>query len=139
MEYEYTLIEVIMPKGIILIAVVLILSKPFIWVCRRSAYWGRRKWSESELIVAFDGGQNAMEALSLLSKFYEVPIGFLRPDDVFTKGGRLWKYDSWSFGSGQEKLNDFVWGHGLRGEHPDWTIKDFVRWYIEAVFPKRKV
>lgn len=127
-----------MPKGITLIVVILALSQPFIWACRRSAYWGRRKWSESELIAAFDGGQDAMEALSLISKFYEVPVGFLRPDDVFTKEGRLWKYDSWSFSSGQEKLNEFVWDHGLRGKHPEWTIKDFVNWYIKVVCSEKE-
>ena len=126
-----------MLKGIILIVVILFFSQPFIWTCRRSAYLGRRKWSESELIVAFDSGQNAVEALSLLSKFYEVPVGFLRPDDVFTREGRLWKYDSWSFSSGQEKLNEFVWNHGMHGEHPEWTIKDFVRWYIDVVVPMK--
>ena len=35
--------------------------------------------------------------------------------------------------SGQEKLNEFVWDHGLRGKHPEWTIKDFVNWYIKVV------
>ena len=44
----------------------------------------------------------------MLASFYEMPMGLLRPDDVFTKDGPLWKYDSWSLGEGQDKLNEFV-------------------------------
>ena len=123
-----------MLRGILILVIVLVLSKPIIWVCRRFAYWGRKKWSDDEVRCVFGGGQDVMEALSLLSKFYAVPIGFLRPEDVFAKEGRLWKYDSWTFNSGQDRLNDFVWAHGLHGEYPDWTILDFVNWYVKDVY-----
>lgn len=115
------------------VILMLIALVAFIFVCRRSAYWGRRKLTESELLAAFGGDPNVMKPLMLLSRFYDVPVGFLRPDDVFTKEGRLWRYDTWLFNSGQDELNDFVWEHGLRGEHPDWTISDFVNWYVNVV------
>lgn len=120
-------------KTLVLRVAVLLLAWPVLEFCRRSAYWGRRKWSERELRAAFGESQKVMDALTLLAKFYQVPIGFLRPDDTFTKEGRLWKYDTWLFGDGQEALNDFVSEHGLHGEHPDWTIMDFVKWYCEVV------
>ena len=126
-------------KTLVYVVLFLLLARPVFEFCRRSAYWGRRKWSERELRAAFGEGKKVMDALALLAKFYQVPIGFLRPGDTFTKEGPLWKYDSWSFSDGQEALNDFVREHGLNGEHPDWTIKDFVNWYVEAVIPTPSV
>ena len=121
--------------GFLAVPLILILATPFVAFCRRSAFWGRRKLSDRELQLAFNNYPRVLEALRLLSEFYEMPMGFLRPDDTFTKEGPLWKYDSWTFNEGQDKLNEFVQEKGLCGEHPDWTVLDFVQWYVETIQP----
>lgn len=111
-------------------ALLFLLSKPFIWFCRRSAYWGRAKLSKEEIERLFGGDKKTMFALRFLAKAYDVPLGFLRPDDAFTKEGRLWKYDAWTYGSGQEIMSDYLRSKGLTQVSENWTISDFVRWYV---------
>ena len=120
------------------VIMVVLLAKPIISFCRHSAFWGRKRLTEEELMKMFDCGYKSLEfeALRFLSSAYEVPMGLLRPSDTFTEEGALWKWDSWSFGEGQDRLNEFVWSHGLEGEHPDWTIADFVIWYVASVGKK---
>ena len=119
-------------------AIAIILATPIFCMCRRTAFWGRKRLTEEELLKMFDCGNKSLEseALRFLSSAYEVSMGLLRPSDTFTDDGALWKWDSWSFGEGQDRLNEFVCSHGLEGWHPDWTIADFVMWYVTSVGKK---
>lgn len=110
-----------------------LLSKPFVWFCRRSAYWGRAKLSKEEIGRLFGGDEKVMFALRFLAKAYDVPIEFLRPDDVFTKEGRLWKYDAWSYSRGQEIVSDYLQSKGLKQVSEKWTVSDFVNWYAGKI------
>lgn len=118
-------------------ALLFLLSKPFIWFCRRSAYWGRAKLSEKEAERLFGDDEKVMVALRFLAKTYDVPLGFLRPDDVFTKEGRLWKYDAWTYGRGQEIMSDYLQSKGLAQVSEKWTVSDFVSWYVGKCPHKR--
>lgn len=112
-----------------------VLGMPFVWLGRRSVFWGRRRLSDEETIRLFGGGDSTAEALSFLAKAYELPLGFLRPDDVFTPKGLLWKHDTWA-GIGFEELEMLVQGHGLSDVPVEWTVRDFVEWYGDCVFGK---
>ena len=111
---------------------VLLFAKPVMEFCRRSAYWGRPKRPEDEVFRLFGGGERVEAALRFLAKTYDVPLGFLRPDDVFTKEGPLWKYDSWTESGGQEDLGDYLVAHGKTDIPQTWTLRDFVQWYVES-------
>ena len=123
-------------RKLIYMAAVVVLAVPIIGMFKRTAFIGRKKLSEKEIVEIFGCGDGGMDALRFLSHIYEVPLGLLRPSDTFTEDGALWKWDSWSFGEGQDRLNEFVWSHGLEGEHPDWAIADFVSWYVTSVGEK---
>ena len=110
----------------------LLFAKPVMEFCRRSAYWGRPKRPEDEVFRLFGDGERVEAALRFLAKTYDVPLGFLRPDDVFTKEGPLWKYDSWTESGGQEDLNDYLVAHGKTDIPQTWTLRDFVQWYVES-------
>lgn len=117
----------------ILAAIVLISALRMLPIFRRSPFWGRRKMSEHELLNIFGGNPKAMEALSLVAKCYGLPVGVLRPDDTFSEKGALYRMDDWQQGAGLEKLDAIVREMGLEGEHPDWTVADFVAWYVDNV------
>ena len=110
----------------------LLLLKPFMEFCRRSAFWGRPKLPDDKVLCLFGGGECTRTALLFLAKVYDVPLGLLRPDDVFTDKGPLWKYDSWSLSAGQEKLDDYLREHGKVDVPQTWTLFDFVQWYQEV-------
>lgn len=108
-----------------------VLGCPLFIFCRRSAYWRRKRLPSEDVVRLFGGGREVMDALQFLARTYEVPIGFLRPDDVFTKDGPLWKYDSWSLGNGQEVLCEYLEAHGKVDGMSEWRIRDFVHWYVD--------
>ena len=116
-----------------ILVLLFLLSKPFVWFCRKSAYWGRTKLSEEEIERLFGDDEKSMLALRFLAKAYDVPLGFLRPDDVFTKEGRLWKYDAWTYGRGQEIISDYLQSKGLTLVSEKWTVSDFVNWYAGKI------
>ena len=115
--------------SLIVPVVILLLSYPMGILLRRFAYFGRRRLSREEVVRLFPQGKNASRGLDFIARAYHVPIGLLRPDDTFTKEGRLWKYDSWSLNYGQEVVNDFLERCGVDSVPHDWTIRDFVEWY----------
>ena len=99
---------------------------PFV---RRSPFWGRKRLPDQELRELFDNVPMAIEALRLVEKCYSLHRGLLRPDDSFSEGGTLYRYDDCAMGLGLERLSDALRELGLEGEHPDWTVMDLVRWY----------
>jgi len=117
----------------ILAAIVLISALRMLPLFRRSTFWGRRKMSKHELLNIFGGNPKAMEALSFVAKCYGLPVGVLRPNDTFSEKGALYRMDDWQQGAGLEKLDAIVREMGLEDEHPDWTIGDFVAWYVGNV------
>ena len=118
---------------VISIISILVIALICYWVGKTSVFHGRKKLSVDEVVKIFGGGENVKIALCYIAKAYCVPVGLLRPDDVFTKEGRLWKYDQYLLGYGQEALNDLLEEHNVVSVPQSWTVKNFVDWYVKEL------
>ena len=124
-------IAIVVLANVITLVLVFVFAKGIVGFCRRSAYWGRSELGEQEVRSLFEADKETMEALRFLAKSYDVPIGLLRPDDVFTKDGRLWKYDSWTLSNGQDVVSDYLRNAGVESVPATWTVRDFACWFKE--------
>ena len=66
-------------RKLIYMAAVVVLAVPIIGMFKRTAFIGRKKLSEKEIVEIFGCGDGGMDALRFLSHIYEVPLGLLRP------------------------------------------------------------
>ena len=111
-------------KSLIFLLVVLAIR----WLAMRLTVRKRRRMTVHEQRVAFNCSERGIEALRLLSKMYSIDVGYIRPSDPFCKKGILTSYDSWSFNSGYNELEDYV-NHNDGEIDDQWVVSDFIRWY----------
>ena len=97
-------------------------------ICMLCMLRKRKKLTREVLMAVFHCGECGLEGIVLLAKMYALNQGYIRPCDSLNKDSFLTQYDSWSFNSGYNELEDFVEEKGSHvGEQ--WRVSDFIRWY----------